>query len=205
MVGRSRCLAATIKKHSFEYTSEQFQKLMADHSVICSMSRSGNVWDNAAMESFFSSLKTIASPAASAVAFSRLCSTSSDAICQAPACIGGGSNTQRAVVSVRPCHSPPHSILHIVVKHAHFLRLRGDSLSDDALILPEDQALRDIPSPRYFRPSVSRLRQGRDGPSRAGKFKLRHYRRARSVAGKFVLSAIRQQKIVVIDMRRSNL
>jgi putative transposase len=39
-------------------TSEQFQKLMADHGVICSMSRSGNVWDNAAMESFFSSLKT---------------------------------------------------------------------------------------------------------------------------------------------------
>jgi putative transposase len=34
------------------------QKLMADHGVICSMSRSGNVWDNAAMESFFSSLKT---------------------------------------------------------------------------------------------------------------------------------------------------
>jgi putative transposase len=26
--------------------------------VVCSMSRSGNVWDNAAMESFFSSLKT---------------------------------------------------------------------------------------------------------------------------------------------------
>ena len=31
---------------------------MADHSVVCSMSRSGNVSDNAAMESFFSSLKT---------------------------------------------------------------------------------------------------------------------------------------------------
>jgi putative transposase len=31
---------------------------MADHGVICSMSRSVNVWDNAAMESFFSSLKT---------------------------------------------------------------------------------------------------------------------------------------------------
>jgi putative transposase len=30
---------------------------MADHGVVCSMSRSGNVWDNAAMESFFSSLK----------------------------------------------------------------------------------------------------------------------------------------------------
>ena len=41
-----------------QYTSEQFQKLMADHGVVCSMSCSGNVWDNAAMESFFSSLKT---------------------------------------------------------------------------------------------------------------------------------------------------
>ena len=41
-----------------QYTSEQFQKLMSDHGVVCSMSRSGNVWNNAAMESFFSSLKT---------------------------------------------------------------------------------------------------------------------------------------------------
>jgi putative transposase len=43
---------------SAQYASEQFQRLMADHSVVCSMSRAGNVWDNAAMESFFSSLKT---------------------------------------------------------------------------------------------------------------------------------------------------
>jgi putative transposase len=41
-----------------QYTSEQFQRLMTDNGVTCSMSRSGNVWDNAAMESFFSSLKT---------------------------------------------------------------------------------------------------------------------------------------------------
>jgi putative transposase len=41
-----------------QYTSEQVQKLMDAHGVVCSMSRSGNVWDNAAMESFFSSLKT---------------------------------------------------------------------------------------------------------------------------------------------------
>ena len=41
-----------------QYASEQFQGLMADNGVECSMSRSGNVWDNAAMESFFSSLKT---------------------------------------------------------------------------------------------------------------------------------------------------
>ncbi len=43
---------------SAQYTSEQFQRLMADSGIVCSMSRSGNVWDNAAMESFFSSLKT---------------------------------------------------------------------------------------------------------------------------------------------------
>jgi putative transposase len=41
-----------------QYTSDQFQRLMADNGVSCSMSRSGNVWDNAAMESFFSSMKT---------------------------------------------------------------------------------------------------------------------------------------------------
>jgi putative transposase len=41
-----------------QYTSEAFQRLMADHGVTCSMSRAGNCWDNAAMESFFSSLKT---------------------------------------------------------------------------------------------------------------------------------------------------
>ena len=41
-----------------QYTSEPFQRLMAEHGVTCSMSRAGNVWDNAAMESFFSSLKT---------------------------------------------------------------------------------------------------------------------------------------------------
>ena len=41
-----------------QYTSEQFRLLMEDNGVTCSMSRSGNVWDNAAMESFFSTLKT---------------------------------------------------------------------------------------------------------------------------------------------------
>lgn len=32
--------------------------VLTDYGVACSMSRSGNVWENAAMESFFSSLKT---------------------------------------------------------------------------------------------------------------------------------------------------
>lgn len=39
-----------------QYTSEQFQRLLWAHGVTCSMSRSGNCWDNA-MESFFSTLK----------------------------------------------------------------------------------------------------------------------------------------------------
>lgn len=51
----------TVLHHSdqgSQYTSEPFQRLLADQGLSCSMSRSGNVWDNAAMESFFSSLKT---------------------------------------------------------------------------------------------------------------------------------------------------
>jgi putative transposase len=41
-----------------QYLSQQFQRLMAEYGIVCSMSRPGNVWDNAVMESFFSSLKT---------------------------------------------------------------------------------------------------------------------------------------------------
>ncbi len=56
-LGKPRALLHHSDRAS-QYTSEQFQRLMADHGVTCSMSRSGNCWDNAAMESFFSSLKT---------------------------------------------------------------------------------------------------------------------------------------------------
>ena len=41
-----------------QYTSEDFQTLLKDQGITCSMSRRGDCWDNAAMESFFSSLKT---------------------------------------------------------------------------------------------------------------------------------------------------
>ena len=41
-----------------QYSSESFQRLLTAVGVTCSMSRSGNVWDNAVMESFFSTLKT---------------------------------------------------------------------------------------------------------------------------------------------------
>lgn len=40
-----------------QYTSEEFQDLLKELGVTCSMSRSGNVWDNSVMESFFSTLK----------------------------------------------------------------------------------------------------------------------------------------------------
>jgi putative transposase len=41
-----------------QYTSEQFQRLLAESGIVCSMSKRGDCWDNAAMESFFSTLKT---------------------------------------------------------------------------------------------------------------------------------------------------
>lgn len=41
-----------------QYTSAQFQRLLNVHGIECSLSRRGDCWDNAAMESFFSSLKT---------------------------------------------------------------------------------------------------------------------------------------------------
>jgi putative transposase len=40
-----------------QYTSEEFQRLLTDQGITCSMSRRGDCWDNAAMESFFSTLK----------------------------------------------------------------------------------------------------------------------------------------------------
>jgi len=41
-----------------QYTSVQFQQLLREQGITCSMSRAGEVWDNSAMESFFSSMKT---------------------------------------------------------------------------------------------------------------------------------------------------
>ncbi len=40
-----------------QYTAEDFQRRLTEHGIVCSMSRRGECWDNAAMESFFSTLK----------------------------------------------------------------------------------------------------------------------------------------------------
>lgn len=41
-----------------QYASVSYQKLLQNLGMVCSMSRKGNCWDNAPMESFFHSLKT---------------------------------------------------------------------------------------------------------------------------------------------------
>ncbi len=40
-----------------QYCSHDYQDLLADYGMVASMSRKGNCWDNAPMESFFNSLK----------------------------------------------------------------------------------------------------------------------------------------------------
>lgn len=40
-----------------QYASEDYQALLERHGIRCSMSRSGNCWDNASMESFFKTFK----------------------------------------------------------------------------------------------------------------------------------------------------
>ena len=40
-----------------QYASHAYQQLLKEHGMICSMSRKGNCWDNAPMESFFGTLK----------------------------------------------------------------------------------------------------------------------------------------------------
>jgi transposase InsO family protein len=41
-----------------QYASAEYQALLTQPQMQCSMSRKGNCWDNAAMERFFATLKT---------------------------------------------------------------------------------------------------------------------------------------------------
>ena len=40
-----------------QYAGAAYQRLLAEHELVCSMSRRGNCWDNACVESFFSTMK----------------------------------------------------------------------------------------------------------------------------------------------------
>ena len=60
MAVSSRDIQADILLHSdrgVQYRGHEYQTALRSHGVRCSMSRKGNCWDNAAMESFFSRLK----------------------------------------------------------------------------------------------------------------------------------------------------
>ena len=58
---RRRCPDAGLLHHSDQgstYASEDYRKILAAHGLTCSMSRRGNCLDNAAIESWFSTLKS---------------------------------------------------------------------------------------------------------------------------------------------------
>ncbi|MCK4460221.1 MAG: DDE-type integrase/transposase/recombinase [candidate division Zixibacteria bacterium] len=59
-IGR-RCPKPDLLHHSdrgSQYAANDYQKLLKDHRMTCSMSRKGDCWDNTPMESFFGTLKT---------------------------------------------------------------------------------------------------------------------------------------------------
>lgn len=55
-----QCPGEELLAHSdrgVQYASEHYQRLLKEHGITCSMSRKGNCYDNAPMESFFATLK----------------------------------------------------------------------------------------------------------------------------------------------------
>jgi putative transposase len=61
MAVKRRCPEIGLLHHSDQgctYASEDYQAVLAARGIVCSMSRRGNCYDNAVMESFFSTVKT---------------------------------------------------------------------------------------------------------------------------------------------------
>jgi transposase InsO family protein len=61
MALKRRCPDAGLLHHSDQggtYASEDYQTLLGKYGITCSMSRRGNCYDNAVMESFFSTVKS---------------------------------------------------------------------------------------------------------------------------------------------------
>ena len=61
MALKRRCPDASLLHHSDQggtYASEDYQDVLDTHGITCSMSRRGNCYDNAVMESFFSTVKS---------------------------------------------------------------------------------------------------------------------------------------------------
>jgi transposase InsO family protein len=56
---RRRCPESGLLHHTDQgspYASEDYQRVLAAHGIVCSMSRRGSAYDNAAMESWFSTM-----------------------------------------------------------------------------------------------------------------------------------------------------
>ena len=61
MALKRRCPDAGLLHHSDQgctYASEDYQTILGARGIVCSMSRRGNCYDNAVMESFFSTVKS---------------------------------------------------------------------------------------------------------------------------------------------------
>ena len=61
MALKRRCPDIGLLHHSDQgctYASEDYQDILEARGIVCSMSRRGNCWDNAVMESFFSTVKS---------------------------------------------------------------------------------------------------------------------------------------------------
>ena len=61
MALKRRCPDSGLLHHSDQgctYASEDYQRILDAHGITCSMSRRGDCYDNAVMESFFSSVKS---------------------------------------------------------------------------------------------------------------------------------------------------
>ena len=61
MALKRRCPGAGLLHHSDQgstYASEDYQAVLSTYGITCSMSRRGNCYDNAAMEAFFSTVKS---------------------------------------------------------------------------------------------------------------------------------------------------
>ena len=61
MALKRRCPEAGLLHHSDRgctYTAEDYQRRLAAHGIVCSMSRRGDCYDNAVVESFFATVKT---------------------------------------------------------------------------------------------------------------------------------------------------
>jgi len=55
-----RCPVASLLHHSdrgSQYASGDYRRALANNNIVCSMSRKGDCWDNAVVESFFATLK----------------------------------------------------------------------------------------------------------------------------------------------------